>query len=172
MKSIDIKGKQYITVNERIKEFHNLYKNGSIRTSLVSNDNGVCLFKATIRPDQANADRVFIGHAYEKEGSTFINKTSYLENCETSAVGRALGMLGIGIDVSLASADEVQNAMANQDDDKALTKKQMSTIVDYVNQLEVDLPKFCKFMKVQSLDDITQSQYQKAIIALQSKEKK
>lgn len=57
------------------------------------------------------------GTAYEKEGSTFINKTSYIENCETSAVGRALGMAGFGIDTSIASAEEVQNAIANQGTD-------------------------------------------------------
>ena len=54
------------------------------------------------------------GHAYEKEGSTFINRTSYIENCETSAVGRALGMCGFGIDTSIASSEEVQNAILNQ----------------------------------------------------------
>ena len=49
-----------------------------------------------------------------KENSSFINKTSYIENCETSAVGRALGMAGIGIDTAVASAEEVQNAINNQ----------------------------------------------------------
>ena len=56
-----------------------------------------------------------VGHAYEKEDSSFINKTSYIENCETSAVGRALGMAGFGIDASICSAEELQNAVLNQD---------------------------------------------------------
>jgi hypothetical protein len=51
------------------------------------------------------------GTAYEKESSSFINKTSFIENCETSAWGRALGNLGIGIDNSIGSADEVKNAI-------------------------------------------------------------
>ena len=55
------------------------------------------------------------GTAQEKETSSFINKTSFIENCETSAVGRALGMCGFGIDTSIASAEEVQNAINNQD---------------------------------------------------------
>ena len=54
------------------------------------------------------------GHAFEKDGSSFINKTSYLENAETSCVGRALGMAGFGIDADVASADEVMNADLNQ----------------------------------------------------------
>ncbi len=54
------------------------------------------------------------GTAYEKENSSFINKTSYIENCETSAVGRALGMAGFGIDTSIRSAEEMQNADLQQ----------------------------------------------------------
>ena len=55
-----------------------------------------------------------VGHAYEKEDSSFINQTSFIENCETSAVGRALGMAGFGIDVSIASAEELATALMNQ----------------------------------------------------------
>ena len=70
------------------------------------------LILATIKDDK---DRVYC-HWYSRgnKGSTFINKTSYVENCETSAWGRALANFGIGLDTSVASADEVQNAMANQ----------------------------------------------------------
>ena len=64
---------------------------------------------------------VATGNAYEKEASTFINKTSYIENCETSAIGRALGVYGIGIDASLASAEEVVNAVNNQESTKNKT---------------------------------------------------
>ena len=48
------------------------------------------------------------------KSSSNINKTSYVENCETSAVGRALAILGIGIDTSIASANEVEDAIAQQ----------------------------------------------------------
>ena len=57
------------------------------------------------------------GHAEEYMGSSYINKTSFIENCETSAIGRALGLLGIGIDTSIASAEEVSNAISNQKED-------------------------------------------------------
>ena len=69
--------------------------------------------------------------AYEKENSTFINKTSYIENCETSALGRALGIAGFGIDTSVASAEEVQNAINNQNDDKL-------ELMNKMNKLEVE----------------------------------
>ena len=111
IKTTDIKGKEYAEVNQRIKAFRMLYPQGTIETELVSNENGICIFRAEIYDDD---NLLATGTAYEKENSTFINKTSYIENCETSAVGRALGMAGFGIDTSVASAEEVQNAINNQ----------------------------------------------------------
>ena len=113
MKKIQIKGKDYIEVNERVKQFHKDYPNGSITTELIEMTDRF-ITKTTVIPDVKNPDRKFTGIAYEKEDSTFINKTSALENCETSSVGRALGMLGIGIDTSIASYNEVANAVEQQ----------------------------------------------------------
>ena len=112
IRTTDIKGKDYAEVNQRIKAFRMVYPDGAIITEMVSNENGVCIFTASVYAyDEKGESRVLgTGTAYEKEGSTFINKTSYIENCETSAVGRALGMAGFGIDTSVASAEEVQNA--------------------------------------------------------------
>lgn len=112
MKTVNIKGTEYVEVNERVKYFIKEYVGWSIETELLSNEEGVCVFKAIIKDE--NGRIVSTGHAYEKESSSFINKTSYIENCETSAVGRALGFLGIGIDTSIASSDEVANAVRNQ----------------------------------------------------------
>ena len=113
IKTTDIKGKDYAEVNQRIKAFRMVYPQGSIQTEMVSNQDGVCIFKAIVSDE--NGCLLGTGTAYEKENSSFINKTSYIENCETSAVGRALGMAGFGIDVSVASAEEVQNAINNQE---------------------------------------------------------
>ena len=110
----DIQGKPYAEVNQRIKAFRMCYPDGLILTEMLSNEGGVAVFRATAF-DKAGGAMLATGHAYEKEGSTFINRTSYIENCETSAVGRCLGLCGFGIDTSVASAEEVQNAMANQD---------------------------------------------------------
>ena len=117
--TMDVKGKPYALVNERIKAFRMLYPEGTIETEIVSMVDDMCVMKATIK----NGDLVLgTGTAYERENSTFINKTSYIENCETSAVGRALAMCGIGIDTSIASAEEVQNAIASQDRGKLIAK--------------------------------------------------
>lgn len=112
IKPTNIKGKDYAEVNQRIKAFRMVYPQGIIETQLVSNENGVCIFRAEVMTDKGQL--LGTGTAYEKEDSSFINQTSYIENCETSAVGRALGMAGFGIDVSIASAEEVQNAINNQ----------------------------------------------------------
>ena len=113
LKTVNIHGKGYVEVNQRIKYFREHYPEGSLITEMVSNTDGVCIFKATaIIDDKARST----GWAYEKEGSTNINRTSYIENCETSALGRCLGNLGIGIDGSVASAEEVQNAIKQQEE--------------------------------------------------------
>jgi hypothetical protein len=116
IQTTDIKGKNYAEVNQRIKAFRMVYPDGFISTDMASNENGVCIFRAEVGYFDPEYGRIVLatGTAYEKEGSTFINKTSYIENCETSAVGRALGMVGFGIDISVASAEEVQNAMLQQ----------------------------------------------------------
>lgn len=112
LKSMPIKGKNYIEVNQRIKAFRMLHPQGSITTEMLSNENGICIFKAYVLTEEGHV--LGTGTAYEKESGSFINKTSYIENCETSAVGRAAGMCGFGIDTSVASYEEVGNAIENQ----------------------------------------------------------
>ena len=114
MKTVNIKGKEYVEVNERVKYFREKYENWAIETELISNDNAVCVIKAIIKNPEGVIKAT--GLAYEKENdkNSFVNATSYIENCETSAVGRALGFLGIGIDTSIASSNEVLNAMNSQ----------------------------------------------------------
>lgn len=110
-----IHGKNYAEVPQRVQAFRCLYPEGFIITELVSNEGGVCVMKSTVGYYQ-NGEPVTLatGMAYEKEGSSNINRTSYIENCETSAVGRALGMLGLGSEASIASAEEVATAIIQQ----------------------------------------------------------
>lgn len=113
----NIKGKEYAAVNGRINAFRRLYPQGFISTEIVSLDAGVVVMKATCGYYE-NGQAVVLGTglAYEREGSSNINKTSYIENCETSAVGRALGMAGIGVTSAVASSEEVQNAILQQEE--------------------------------------------------------
>jgi hypothetical protein len=106
--------KDYVEVNVRIERFYEKYPNGRIITQLISWVDGVVVMKAEVYRDLSDPVPSASGHAYEKEGSSFINKTSALENCETSAVGRALALLGFEIKKSVASKEEVENAKLNQ----------------------------------------------------------
>ena len=114
LKTVLIKERPYVMVNERIRYFNENYLNGSIVTELVSKTDTKVFMKAVVTPDIATPERKFTGWSYEDETNGFINKTSYIENCETSAIGRALGFMGIGVDESIATADEVANAIKNQ----------------------------------------------------------
>jgi len=126
VKTVNIKGKEYITVNERLIHFRKeaAYKGWRIVEDLVSLDDKEGVFKATILDPDGN--EMVSAHAQEYRDSSYINKTSFLENGFTSALGRALGYLGIGLDTSIASADEVGNAVANQENKSWLTENQLN----------------------------------------------
>lgn len=112
IKTTDIKGKAYSEVAQRIKVFRMVYPQGSIATHIESLENGVVVMSCEVKDENGNL--LGKAYAYEKEDSSFINKTSFIENCCTSATGRALGYAGFGIDTSVASAEEVANAINNQ----------------------------------------------------------
>ena len=126
MKTINIKGKEYIPVNERLLHFRSSdeYNMWQIHEEVVSVNDNEGIFKVTICDN--NGVVIASAHSQEYRDSSYINKTSFLENGFTSALGRALGYLGIGIDVSIASANEVGNAVSNQDDKKWLTEQQLN----------------------------------------------
>lgn len=161
LSSIDVKGKDYVEVNERIKAFRKLYPTGSIQTEMISNIDGVCIFKAIVGyyNDDATILKVLgTGTAYEKENSTFINKTSYIENCETSAVGRALGMCGIGINTSVASYEEVANAIKNQNNTTDKKIEQMQNILKLIDETGVDLEVIKNKYEIDSLNKANDKQ--------------
>ena len=116
MKLTPVRGKDYAEVNQRIKAFRMVYPTGFIIPSIESLYDGVITMTAEVGYYDESGNKMIlgVGTAYEKEGSSNINKTSYIENCETSAVGRALGMAGFGIDTAVASAEEVKNAIEIQ----------------------------------------------------------
>lgn len=163
----NIKGKEYAEVNQRIKAFRMVYPGGCIKTELVSNADGVCVFKAEVYDGE---NLIGTGHAYERESSSFINKTSYIENCETSAVGRALGMCGFGIDTSVCSAEELNNAIINQEASKPITKSQVKILVSLAEKKESDLSDICDYFKVGRLEELTVEEYAKCIRMLEAKQ--
>ncbi len=111
---VKIHGKEYLTVAKRVSNFRSneKYQNYSLETEVVELDDQKVVMKASISNE--NGRVIATGHAEEKRASSMINKTSALENCETSAIGRALASLGFG-GTEFASANEVENAIAQQE---------------------------------------------------------
>ena len=138
-KAIDIKGKKYVLVSDRVQFFNENYSNGSITTELVSDpSNDYIIIKATITPD-ADTIRCFTGYSQAVIGDGMVNKTAALENAETSAVGRALGFMGIGVIESIASADEMHKARVNSapvghstTTDRYITAKQVTLLINKI----------------------------------------
>jgi hypothetical protein len=106
---VNIHGKEYFTVAERVQGLFDSERGYSLTTEIIQFDEALCVMKATLSMD----NQVYTGHAFERSNSSQINKTSHLENCETSAIGRALAAGGYG-GTEYASANEVQNAIAQQ----------------------------------------------------------
>lgn len=110
---VNIHGKEYKTVAKRVDEFRSAHKTDlSIITSLVDRDENTVVMKAEILDKDGRV--IATGYAEEHRTASQINKTSALENCETSAIGRALANFGLG-GGEYASADEVANAINQQE---------------------------------------------------------
>lgn len=176
IKTTDVKGKDYAEVNQRIKAFRSICPEGCIETNLISNENGVCVFSAVVKDETGRV--LGTGHAYEKENSSFINKTSYIENCETSAVGRALGMCGIGIDTSLASYEEVANAIEQQKEEPKAkpeekpTKDNLETLKALAQEKGVKEAKLLEKYKIKDFSEMTMTDYLACFKGLQGMKSK
>ena len=150
----------YVQVNERIEKFYEKYPDGSIQTEIQSIVDGVVIIKAYAYRDREDP-RPATGHAYEKENSSFINKTSYIENCETSAVGRALAMLGFEIKKSIASREEVENAKLQQQPAK-ISSQQLDILLKLLVDKKITdeaVQKTLEIYKVNDLSELNEIQY-------------
>ena len=164
--------KEYAEVNQRVKAFRMVYPDGFIETQLLHDgepfkDMTVCHMVAHVGY-YLNGNRMVlgVGHAYEEKTTTLINQTSFIENCETSAVGRALGFAGFGIDTSVASYEEVKTAIQKQDEIEVMKKANESIpenkVIALMKRCEgegVSIPKVAELYKVKDLHELTEKQY-------------
>lgn len=159
IRTTPIHGKEYAEVNQRIKAFRMVFPNGFIITHMVSNEDGVCVFHAEVGYYDDNSKQVVIGTgtAFEKQNASKINATSYIENAETSAVGRALGMAGFGIDTSVASAEEVENAIAQQE--QKVTDIHVNALRELLTQKGVKESAILKRYKIADISDMTMTDF-------------
>jgi len=109
--TVNIRGRDYQTVAYRIQQFREKHPDWTLVTNIVARDPDCVVIQATIS-DEAGRVRA-TGHAEEFRKASQINRTSALENCETSAIGRCLAAYGMG-GTEFASAEEVANAIHQQ----------------------------------------------------------
>lgn len=162
---MDIKGKKYIPVNERVKAFRMLVPEGTIKTNLIQSDDCI-ICQAEIF---VNGDLRATGYAEEIRGSSNINRTSAVENCETSAVGRALGFMGIGIDNSIASFEEVNNAQMYSEANKLATPTEKAGLIATARSKGIEVEELLKmvgFDRSNQPEGMTAKQYGKAMSIL------
>jgi len=128
---IDMRGKDYAMVPERVTAFRKLYPEGFIRTEILMNDGTTVLMQARAGYYREDGTEVILGTglAQEVRGKGMVNATSHIENCESSAVGRCLGFMGLGINGGgICSAEELANAVTAQkqmEKDFEQTKKEI-----------------------------------------------
>ena len=140
IQTINMKGKDYAMVSERITAFRKLYPQGFIKTEMVFHDGVTVVIKcATGYREDGNEVILSTGYAQEVKGRGLVNGTSYIENCETSAVGRALGFAGIGLNGgNVASAEEVANALDAQAQLKEDEKNEIRKINAKAKEKEIN----------------------------------
>ena len=125
LKTIKLKDKEYSMVSSRLEIFrkHFGFKYGIIEEILV--DDGKRVVTKTSIIDRDNPETpIGVGHAEEIRGSSLVNKTSAIENCMTSSLGRALATAAALHGGEMASSNEIEKANNNN---KNIEEKQTKT---------------------------------------------
>lgn len=150
--------RDYIDVAERIRLFYERYPEGSIQTEMVRLDGDMVVFRAVVYRDREDPHPT-TGWAYEREGVGVVNRTSFIENCETSAIGRALSNLNFprtreardrtrSVPASASQLEELRALASSESIDqgirdrvlarleKGLTARQAEDALAYLRRLE------------------------------------
>ena len=156
---VNIRGKDYITVPKRMAEFrkeHTIKEGWAVVTECQDIPDKIRVKAMILNPAGMI---VATGHAEEKPGSNPINKTNAVENCETSAVGRALAMCGYGGE-SFASAEDMARVQAAE---TPISSDVVAEIESKAKQASVDIDRITKRYSVQSLQDLSQEEAVEAL---------
>lgn len=164
IKTLPLGKKNYAEVAERVKAFRKLYPEGQIITELVKFEDGLIIIRALVSDGMGKT--LATGYAMEREGTSNINRFNALENCETSAVGRAVGFLGLTGGGSIASYEEVANAKMKQEGNKLATSTEKAGLIASANAKGLNVDEILKavgFDRDKQPEGITAEQYGKAM---------
>ena len=161
--------KNYAEVHQRIKAFRMVYPKGKILPEIISENEGIITFKVTIEDEIGNV--LAIAHARENVKGSFINQSNAIENCETSAIGRALGMCGFGIDSSVASAEEIKNAIKKEEQPVDMVKL-LADFEELIIATDTNREDIYKYFNISDNTQMSAKQLQEAISILKTKNKK
>lgn len=162
--TVNIRGKEYSEVKDRVMSFRRQerYKGWRLVTIPTDVNDKTALYRAEIYDID---DRlVATGTAFEKVGSG-VNRDSHIENAETSAVGRALGFLGIGIVGGIATADEIKDKVGISED-------KVKQIEELITKKGSDKASLLAYFKVSTLSDLDEKSYSVALTMLEKKRTK
>ena len=134
-KTFDINS--YVTVQERIHIFWNMFRDGRIVTEMIHIDASkhtarMVIIKAKVFKDRTNRSPDATGFAKEREGTRGANETALIENCETSAIGRALANLNIAATKNRPSQEEMLAVQSTE----AEHQKNIGLLTEYASSLE------------------------------------
>lgn len=164
IKTTPIKGKNYAAVAGRVAAFRKLYPNGAITNDIVSLSGEMgkrtVVMKATVKDEFGVI--LSTGYAFEDEANGMVNKTSFIENCDTSAIGRALGFLGIG-DTEIASAEEVETAREIQTANGKINEVKQKAIATLIEESGLKLGEVLSLYKVTDVKDLTERQHENIV---------
>jgi hypothetical protein len=104
---------EYETVEDRLVKFWADHPEGRIETDIKHYDERRVVIHASAYTSQDALCPMATGIAEETRGDGFVNKTSHVENCETSAIGRALANLGYATKGKRPSREEMEKAKKN-----------------------------------------------------------
>ena len=167
MNTVNIKGKPYVTVNERLKHIAANYQYSIETDYTYYPERKMWVVKASLFLFKDGRQCTYTGLAQEVESDNYrdVNFTSALENAETSAVGRACAMAGIGIDTGIASADEVNKAINRADVDEVGEEARLYLLTLLENTTYDDEAKSKLALRIDGIKK--QADYDKALQNLQ-----
>lgn len=152
-RAIQIKGKDYVQVKDRIVYLADEIKDYSIISDYeFYPEQRLWVVKSTL----TIGDNTYVGLAQEVESDDYrqVNATSALENCQTSAIGRACAMAGIGVLDSIASVDEMNKATNRVQYNKTPRRASIKQIELLVNKVKWGLKEYDKDETIRFLDGV------------------